>query len=62
MIYAKCIRGSQIAKNKDDLEKMKEISNNTVYCEGEESLCFIRLRSFKLYFSMFEIWKLYCNN
>lgn len=37
MIYAKCIRGSQIAKNKDDLEKMKEISNNTVYCEGEEA-------------------------
>ena len=37
MIYAKCIRGSQIAKNKDDLEKMKEISNNTVYCEGEDA-------------------------
>lgn len=38
MIYAKCIWGSQIAKNKDDLEKMKEISNNTVYCEGEEAV------------------------
>lgn len=38
MIYAKCIRGSQIAKSKDDLEKMKEISKYTVYCEGEEAV------------------------
>lgn len=38
MIYAKCIWGSQIAKNKEDFEKMKEISKYTVYCEGEEAV------------------------
>ena len=38
MIYAKCIWGTQIAKDKNDFEKMKMESKYTVYCEGEETI------------------------
>nr|DAR20266.1 MAG TPA: hypothetical protein [Caudoviricetes sp.] len=38
MIYAKCIRGTQIAKDKNEFEEMKMYSKNTVYCEGEETV------------------------
>ena len=38
MIYAKCIRGSQIVKSKEEFLKRQNSGENHVYCKGEETV------------------------
>jgi hypothetical protein len=38
MIYAKCIRGSQIVNSKEEFLKRQNLNENHVYCVGEETI------------------------
>lgn len=38
MVYAKCIRGSQIANSKEEFLKRQKSDDNHVYCKGEETV------------------------
>lgn len=38
MVYAKCIRGSQIVNNKEEFLKRQKSDENHVYCKGEETV------------------------